>query len=216
MRMEAGIPKQFLPLNKRPLLSYSIEAFSQVKPDLDIYLVMHPDFKEAWKDLCLNYRIEFPCFLVDGGENRTESVFNGLKAIALRNIDSPPEFIAIHDGVRPIIRPLWIEMGFKDAQLHGSSIPCIPLKDSLRILTNNGSQSVNRELYKIVQTPQIFPFKELYQAYLRRKKESYSDDATLFEDFDHSIYLSSGHQENLKITYPSDLGMAEFLLNRKD
>lgn len=215
-RMGSALPKQFLPIQNRPLLFITLEAFIQSKTKPEIFLVMHQDHLERWNNYCEEWNFREPHRLVPGGKTRSESVYFGLKAIEQSmGIQNFPDWIAVHDAVRPLIRPSFIDSGFEFAQKMGNSIPSISLKDSLRKVDIHGSKAVAREEYRLIQTPQIFPGRALYVAYKESINALFSDDASLFETFGNNIHLSEGDQENIKVTYPSDLVLVEYILNQR-
>jgi len=207
--MKAGIPKQFLLLGCRPLLMYSVDAFYHAVPGISIILTLPRQYIKAWNILCSDYSFSTPCRVVEGGETRFHSVKNGL--------DAAPEegLVAIHDGVRPLVSAELIMRSFDAAEQFGNSIPAIPVIESLRILENGGSHPLERKNYRIIQTPQVFGVTSLRDAYKQPYREAFTDDATVFEGTGATIHLIEGDTENIKITTPDDLIIAECLLEPK-
>jgi len=195
----------------------TMEAFFLSKTKPDIFLIMHADHLDRWKEYCENYDFKIPHTLIPGGKTRSESVFKGLKEMVNQfGEESLPDWIAVHDAVRPLLSPDFIDSGFNFAKKMGNSIPGLPLRDSIRKVDQTGSFALPRENYKLIQTPQIFPGKDLLKAYLNTIGENFSDDASLFESCNHTIHLMEGEQENIKITYPLDLLIAEQILNKRE
>ncbi|MCI5057428.1 MAG: 2-C-methyl-D-erythritol 4-phosphate cytidylyltransferase [Flavobacteriales bacterium] len=200
-RMQSKIAKQFLKINDKPILQYTIEAFQaqQVK----IVLVLPPSQIQFWENQSQNIDYE----IVAGGMSRFHSVKNGLSKI--------PEdaLVAIHDGVRPLLSSDLIERCFKAASQFESAIPCIPVIDTLREVINDKSKHVNRQNFRAIQTPQTFKSSIIKKAYLQDFNEDFTDDASVFESSGHVVHLVEGEPKNIKITRPQDLLFTEFFLN---
>lgn len=204
-RMQSEIPKQFLLLRKLPILCRTIQKFYDFDAKISIVLVLPENQFGYWKSLCAKHDFKILHQLVKGGKTRFESVKNGLALIP------DDKLIAIHDGVRPLISLLVIKNCFKKAEESGSAIPVISINESLRSLTNDGSKIINREEILIVQTPQVFHSTVLKKAYQQAFQDSFTDDASVFEAFGKNIALVDGNRENIKITQPQDLKIAEAL-----
>jgi 2-C-methyl-D-erythritol 4-phosphate cytidylyltransferase len=205
-RMNNKTPKQFLLIAEKPLLFHSINTFYNFSKDLSIILVLPTLQIEKWKSLCNEYNYNVPHIIVEGGKTRYNSVKNGLKLI------DEPALIAIHDGVRPLVSHKTISNSYNGAEKNGTAIPVVNINDSLRELYDNKSKSVNRNNYKIVQTPQCFKSEILHKAYQQNYDESFTDDASVVEKTGIRIFLVEGNMENIKITTPYDLLIAEFLM----
>lgn len=208
-RMQAQLPKQYLPLLGKPILMHTLEVFSTVSPQLQLVLVLPAHDFEYWEALCKEYNFSTPHQLVAGGSSRFQSVRNGLGQV-------PDEaLVAIHDGVRPLIAPAIIQNAYQLAAEKGSAVVAVPLKDSLRQLTAEGrSQSAKREDYCLVQTPQTFQAAAIRKAYQLPEQPLFTDCASVAEAAGLSIYLAEGSYRNLKITTPEDLLVAEALLKQ--
>lgn len=202
-RMGADMPKQFLEISGKPVLMHSVERMREALPDAGIVVVLPEDQISFWNELIVDAQLEVEHKAVAGGASRTESVRNGLAAL-----NSNEGVVGIHDGVRPCFSLEMVQECFAKAEEVGAAIPAFSVTSSLRKLTDDGSEAVDRSIYKEVQTPQCFNLKELNLAYSKADKE-YSDDASLMEAFGHAIYLVEGDRDNIKITYPSDIAMAE-------
>jgi 2-C-methyl-D-erythritol 4-phosphate cytidylyltransferase len=206
-RMHSAVPKQFLLLNGVPVLMHTINAFhySDTKPQ--IIVVLHPDSHQYWNDLCKEHNFNIPHQLVSGGETRFHSVKNGISLIG-----DDDAIIAIHDAVRPLVTKEIIDESFDCAEKYGNAIVAIKSRDSVRQIKNNRSQSLNRDEIYLIQTPQTFQAAQLKKAYLQTYQESFTDDASVVEQTGVNINLVGGSYQNIKITFPEDIAIAEFLL----
>ena len=214
-RMNAGIPKQFLLLNGKPLLMYSLEAFYHAFPEISMVLALPAEHFHSWQKLCDQYFFMIPHQVVAGGETRFLSVKN-----ALSTLDGDG-LVAIHDGARPLISESLIRTAFLTAGQSGNCIPVIPATESLRILSGDihhiascCSVRLPREDVRIVQTPQVFYLATLKKAYDQEFRDSFTDDATVAESIGETIHLIDGDPANIKITHPYDLTAAESILRK--
>lgn len=207
VRMGAVLPKQFLLLAGKPLLMLTMQAFADACPEAEIILVLPVEHKPLWNALCRDYAFSIPHQIATGGETRSASVKNGLNLIT-----SPEAVVAIHDGVRPLVKAGVILEGFRLAETYGSAIPVIRLDDSVRLVTEEGSRPVDRNALRSVQTPQCFRLSLLKEAYQRQHPEGFTDDASLVEASGYPVKLFEGSRDNIKITTPADLQLAEAVL----
>ena len=205
-RMGTEIPKQFLLLNGKPIILHCIQHFLDFDPDIKIIIVLPESHITLWKTICSDFSFHVEHSIAMGGETRYQSVKNGLELV--NNCD----FIAIHDSVRPNINSKFVENCFSQAVKNGNAIPAISLNESLRELTGTENKPLNRENVRIIQTPQVFSFTLLKEAYLLPYENKFTDDATVFESYRQKIHLIPGLQENIKITLPSDLLYLEWRL----
>ncbi len=205
-RMQSETPKQFMFLQKRPVLMHSINSFFNYNNNLELRLVLPESEIETWQYLCneLDFKIKHKIFA--GGETRFHSVKNGLKDI------SSPSLIAIHDGVRPLVSESTISNCFDLAEQQGTAIPVMPLTESIREVIEEDSFAKQRIHYRRVQTPQVFQSDLLLDAYNAEYEEDFTDDASVVEKAGYKIYLAEGNEENIKITTPLDLVIAEALI----
>lgn len=208
-RMGSELPKQFLTLAGKPILAHTLDSFYRFDPTIELVVVLPASQQEYWKQLCADYRIDIPHRIASGGETRFHSVRNGLALL-------PDEgLVAIHDGVRPLVAHAVIEACFQTAQTYGGAIPTLPLTDSLRqILPEGNSRAEDRSRFVTVQTPQTFRCREIKQAYDQPYRATFTDDASVYEAAGYTPHLVQGNRENLKITLPIDLALAEILLTR--
>lgn len=207
-RMGSEIPKQFLPIAGKPILMHTLEAFHSFNTSDQLLLTLPEDWHEYWRNECSKLNFNIPHELVTGGEERYHSIQNALN-VAKGNI------IAVHDGVRPLVCEKTIKRCFETAERIGSAVPVIPAKESVRWTKNNVSKSVPRQEYVLVQTPQVFHAHILRKAYTLPFEPNFTDDASLVEKAGFSINLVEGNEENLKITHPIDLMLAEVLFKQR-
>ena len=208
-RMASDLPKQFLPLGKVPVLMHTLRNFFEYDSSLQLILVLPQNQISFWKELCLKYDFTIEHQIVEGGETRFESVKNGLSLVA------DCELIAIHDGVRPLVSHETIARCFLCASEHGAAIPVLAVNESIREGTMNESVPVNRSRYFVVQTPQVFKASIIQKSYNQNWNPQFTDDASVVEYSGIPVHLVIGNRENIKITFPEDLQIAElFLKNR--
>jgi 2-C-methyl-D-erythritol 4-phosphate cytidylyltransferase len=202
-RMRSDIPKQFLLLRGKPILMHTIERFYNFCNDIKIVVVLPNDEIERWQHLCSEYHFTIQHDVIQGGETRYHSVKNGL---ALVDNDC---IVGIHDGVRPLVSTLVIEKCYNEAASGKAIIPVIPAVDSLRMVTATGNTAIDRSTIRLVQTPQVFPSNMLMDAYKQGYTPTFTDDASVVESFGLAITLVDGNIENIKITNPIDLTIAD-------
>lgn len=208
LRMGSSIPKQFLPVNGLPVLMRTIKRFREYDNNLKIILVLPEEQHEYWNELCKNYHFTDAYAVVSGGETRFHSVSNGLAVIP----DDAVGVVGVHDGVRPFPSVEVIGRCFETARTAKAVIPVVPVVETLRhIVDAEATETVSRDNYRLVQTPQTFDIQLLKEAYARPYQDSFTDDASVVESFGHKITLVEGNRENIKITTPFDLRVARIL-----
>jgi 2-C-methyl-D-erythritol 4-phosphate cytidylyltransferase len=207
LRMNNNIPKQFLLIKDRPVLMHTINKFKIYSESIEVRLVLPHAQIPYWKELCNKYQFTVQHQIFHGGDNRFLSVKNGLSGIQNEGL------IAIHDGVRPLVSKDTIQKCFETAQKTGTAIPVIDVVETLREQRLEMSYTVNRSNFKIVQTPQVFNNQVITKAYQQPYKESFTDDASVVESIGHPISMVEGNSENIKITRPIDLTIAEAIMN---
>lgn len=208
-RMGTEIPKQFLMLQNKPILLHTIEKFVQTVPEISIILVLPKSQISYWINLC-SEQIHIPAHeIVTGGETRFHSSYNGILSI-----QEDEALVAIHDGVRPFPSEKSILNAFQQAEEKGNAVFAVDSKDSIRKWNANKQnfEAVKREEIKIIQTPQIFKLSSLQEAFNKGYKPFYTDDASVVENNGEEIHLIEGNYENIKITTPEDLLLAEVIL----
>lgn len=209
LRMGADIPKQFLPIGGKPVLMRTIERFREYRRDLSIILVL-PEAQQAyWKELCTEYGFDIPHRLANGGSTRFESSKNGIAAIP----NGEEGFVAIHDGVRPFVSTDTIARCFEAVEESYAVIPVMPVTDTLRYIDRQGGgKNVLRSDYRTVQTPQVFDLALLRRAFDQPYQDAFTDDASVVESLGCPVAMVEGNRENIKITTPFDIAVAETLL----
>ena len=206
LRMNSELPKQFMKLEGTPVLMRTLSAFFNADPAIKIILVLPKAHHNLWSELVEKHAFGIRHEVVAGGETRFQSVYNGLQWVDGEGV------VAIHDGVRPLVTPEVINKSYMIAMEEGSAVTVVPSKDSIRMKTADGSMSVERSDYLLVQTPQTFRISQIKSAYSRGEKSSFTDDASVFEDAGYDITTVDGDYRNLKITTPEDLTIATCLL----
>ena len=202
LRMGGSIPKQFLLLKGLPILMRTINQFTQVFPNVEVIVVLPTEQVSYWKKLCVVHDFGTSHQIAVGGNTRFHSVENGL-ALVKEGV------VGIHDAVRPLVSKETIERCFKEAQKAGNAVPYIPINDSMRKVDGQQNYQVDRDQYKIIQTPQVFHASAIKDAFKQGFQDSFTDDASVLEANNKRINLVEGNFENIKITRPSDLRMAE-------
>lgn len=205
-RMNSTIPKQFMQMEGVPILMHTLQRIHKFDPTLELILVLPASEIELWNTLCKKHVRLIPHQLVEGGENRFESVKNGLK-----HTDGF-ELIGIHDGVRPLVSDETLRNCFEVAAIHGTAIPVLPAHESVRKGSLSHSTPVNRSDYFLVQTPQVFKSEIIHKGYLQQWRAEFTDDASVVEQIGVEVQMVYGNRENIKITYPEDLLIAETFL----
>ena len=216
LRMGSDIPKQFLPIGGKPVLMRTLERFRDYSPTLQIILVLPKAQQEHWKELCQKHNFTVAYQLADGGETRFHSVQNGLALIP----DDTQGVVGVHDGVRPFPSIDVIRNCYETARTAKAVIPVIPVVETVRkitqrkpsLLCNSSSITVPRDDYRLVQTPQCFDIQLLKAANRQPYNDGFTDDASVVEAFGTNITLVEGNRENIKITTPYDLKIAEVLI----
>lgn len=206
-RMGNQTPKQFLTVDGKPLLMLTIKAFSGVDPGIKIIIVLPEIYISFWKELCLTHAFKIPHQIAAGGAYRGESVRNGLNLIT-----EAEALVAIHDGVRPFASQETITTAYELASISGTAVPVCEINDSVRIVENGANRPFNRSSIRCIQTPQCFRLTILRKAYERLNIEDFTDDASLVESLGYTIRLFDGNPENIKITTPFDLIIADALI----
>ncbi len=205
-RMGAQIPKQFIDLNGVPILVRTLNKFIASSAN-QLVLVLPENQLSNWQKIKEYIGFNAPLTVVIGGNTRFESVKNALNALS-----DEEAIVAIHDGVRPFISTQQINRSFEEAEMHGSAVNSIQLKDSIRLVINDSSQAKDRSQYRLTQTPQTFTLPKLKAAYQAIQNGAvFTDDASVWEHAGYPLHLIEGEELNFKITTPEDLRLAESL-----
>ncbi len=211
-RMKSTLPKQFMLLDGVPVLARTIEAFTEALPGAPIVVVLPAAQIDFWRDYAARFDVKKHSLAV-GGQERFHSVLSGLKA--LLELGEGVEFVAVHDGVRPLVSRELIRRTLECAMLHGAAVPVIEATDSYRRVTGSGSEIVDRRPLRLVQTPQIFLTDYLRRAYKQPFDSTFTDDASVVERAGMSVTLCEGERSNMKITTRDDLTVAAALLETR-
>ena len=206
LRMGSDLPKQFLPIGGKPVLMHTIEAFHHFDRTMKIILVLPQEQQTYWQELCAKHSFVIEHTVVDGGETRFHSVKNGLACVN-------SGLVGVHDGVRPFVSPEVIKRCYELAAIKKAVIPVIDVVETVRHITETGSETVSRNDYKLVQTPQVFDAELLKQAYAQAYTPFFTDDASVVEAMGIPVCLVEGNRENIKITTPFDLKISSALVN---
>lgn len=207
-RMGSQEPKQFIEIGGLPVLMHTIKQFYLADASTDLIVVLPQQQIARWAQLVEQHSFGIPHRVTSGGATRFQSVKKGLR------LAHGHALVAIHDGVRPFTGTQTINAAFAMAAAKGSAVVAISLKDSIREITKAGSVAKVRSNYRLVQTPQVFNLKLLKEACETEEKPFFTDDASVYEYAGHMVYLVDGHPENIKITTPEDLLIAETLLKK--
>ena len=206
LRMGGEVPKQFLPVGGLPVLMRTMLRFREYSPDLQIILVLPKAQQDYWQSLCRQHQFNVAYLLADGGHTRFHSVQNGLALIP----DDAEGVVGVHDGVRPFVSVDVIRRCYEGAREKKAVIPVIPVVETLRHVTEGTKP---RDEYRLVQTPQVFDIQLLKAANRQPYRDAFTDDASVVEAYGVAVTLVEGNRENIKITTPGDLNMAEAVIS---
>ncbi len=215
-RAGGDLPKQFRFLQGRPMLWWSLKAFADAMPGIEIIVALHPSFFDEWDHLCESMPASerVPHKVVAGGRSRAESVSNALMEIA----SEEDGFVAVHDAARPLVSERMIIRGFEVSREKGFGVvPVVAVTDSLRRVDGDESVAVDRADFVAVQTPQVFPCHLLHSAFAQANvlDKRLTDDASVAEAARQKVGLYPGEAVNMKVTNPQDFAVADMLLSEK-
>ena len=205
LRMGGEVPKQFMPVGGMPVLMHTLRRFREYSAHLQIIVVLPHDQQDYWHQLCMKHHFDADVLLADGGQTRFHSVQNGLALIP----DDAQGVVGVHDGVRPFVAVDVIRRCYDEARRHKAVIPVVPVVETLRHVPTQ--KNVLRSDYCLVQTPQTFDIQLLKAANRQPYRDSFTDDASVVEAYGHAVMMVEGNRENIKITTPFDLQVAEVL-----
>lgn len=208
-RMKNELPKQFIPINGKEIIIYTIRKFRQYDPALKIIVAVNKNYIDLLKKILTENKIENVA-IVEGGEKRFHSVKN-----ALAICKEPGAVIGIHDAARPLVSVQTIKNCFETAQQKGNASPAITIAETIRESVNGSNKAANRDNFKIIQTPQCFIASKIKAAFELPYSENFTDDASVLEAHGEKINLVEGNVENIKITHPRDLIIAKALLENE-
>jgi 2-C-methyl-D-erythritol 4-phosphate cytidylyltransferase len=214
VRMGADVNKQYLPLAGKPILARSIAACLATRCFSDIIVIVTPGEEEQFRrDVLLPFFPNQRIITVPGGRERQDSVRNGLQAVS-----AGTGLVCIHDGARPLVKPALFRHCLDEAEKTGAAIAAVPVKDTIK--TVSGSRVLAtppRDTLWAVQTPQAFLLERLAQAHEKAAREGFcaTDDAALLEHYGYPVHVVLGDYENIKVTTPDDLVLAEAFWGRR-
>lgn len=210
LRMGGDLPKQFIPLEGMPVLMRTVRRFYDYDPSLNIIIVLPKDQQDYWRKLCGDYHFDIPHRIADGGSSRFESSKNGLSLVP----DDEEGVVGIHDGVRPFVSREVIARCFETAHEEYTAIPVLPATDTLRYVDDRtgNTYTVDRSMFRLVQTPQVFDISLAKQAFDQPPREQFTDDASVIESLGVKVNTVEGNRENIKLTTPFDLEVAKVIL----
>lgn len=208
LRMGLKTPKQFFELLGKPVIIHTIELFINAFPDIEIVVVINPKWFNLWEKIRFKFPFKNVFITIEGGPTRFHSVKNGLHTIPLED-----SVVGIHDAVRPLVGEDVIHAAYKEAEIFGNAIPVVPVYESIRLKDGPFNEPIDRNKLVIVQTPQCFQTGLIKNAYRQNYDEKFTDDALVLENLGEKIRLIEGNIENIKITKPSDITIAETYMN---
>lgn len=206
-RMGGALPKQFMMLDNEPILARSINRMHEALPAAEIVVVLPEEHVELWKNIAARFDVARHKIAL-GGKERFHSVKNGLAALS-----DEVAIVGIHDAVRPLASKKLIIKLFLEAENNTAVIPVVAPIDSYRIVESDNSHIIDRSALRMVQTPQVFQAEALRKAYEQPFSSTFTDDASVMEAAGHKVTLVEGERENIKITTPSDMLIAEAIIN---
>lgn len=216
LRMSADIPKQYLKLQNRPILAITADKFDRcVLIDGIILVVPAGDVDFCKKNIVEKYGLKKVIGVIAGGERRQDSVRAGIEAT-----NGKYDAVLIHDGVRPLVNQKTIVRAINALKKNRAIITAVPAKDTIKKIGEGGYvlKTYDRMHLCLVQTPQVFRYKDIFNAHIKALKEGWNevtDDALLMEKMNIPVKIIPGSEDNIKITTPFDLEYAEFLLSKK-
>ena len=208
-RMGTTVPKQFLLLQDKPIIWHTISTFINAFADIEIILVLPESFIEEGNLIVETFTTSHKITCIIGGKTRFESVKNGLALVEENSI------VFVHDAVRCLLTNQLIKQCYLQAIEKGSAIPAIMATDSIRIVEGNTSAIADRNKVRLVQTPQTFKSDILLEAFKQTYNDKFTDEASVVESLGKEIFLIEGDYDNIKITRPIDLLIAEKILQER-
>lgn len=210
-RFGSDLPKQYQLLQGKPVLMRTIEAFDGIADR--VVVVIDPAMENTWQQMCTEHSFTFDHDIVFGGSTRFASVKNGLQFVGKKYADSllrsEDIAIAVHDAARPFADPALIRRSFELAHHGQGNVLGIRSSNSVRLGTSERSSAIDREQVWLIQTPQTFPAKELFDAFEQEEEQSFTDEASVVEKKGYNVLIVEGSPKNIKITYPEDFVIAQ-------
>ena len=212
IRMGGTVPKQFLELNGKPILYYTLKTLQDCGIISELILVVP---EKEYDNACTDWlgKPEIVTKVVVGGKKRQDSVYNGFCELSQKT-----EIVLVHDGVRPFLSHQMIQKSVDAAREYGAAITAIPVNDTIKRVDDSGlvSQTVDRDGLWRVQTPQVFRYELLQEAFKKANSEKFygTDEGTLIEHLGKPVKVVEGSEQNIKITRPEDLRLSEILISK--
>ncbi len=208
-RMGTVVPKQFLTVEGKSILLHTIDQFVAAFSDINFVIVLPAGYIQEGQDLIASSGLTQAFQFVAGGDTRFQSVKNGLGKVAQDAI------VFVHDAVRCLLTPALIQRCYQQAVEKGSAIPAVSSTDTIRLMDGDTHHVVDREKVMMIQTPQTFNAALLINAFEQTYQSSFTDEANVVEASGTPVYLVDGEFENIKITRPLDLAIAEYILAKR-
>lgn len=209
-RMGGTLPKQFMMLGNNPILVQTINRVREALPVAEIVVVLPEEHIALWHNLAARFDVAVHK-VVAGGKERFHSVKAGLGALS-----EEVRYVAVHDGVRPMVSKKLIIRLILEAEKYVAVVPAVAPVDSCRVVRGDTSQVIDRAALRLVQTPQVFQAEALRRAYEQEFSTVFTDDASVVEAAGYDIHLCEGERHNIKITTPEDICIAEALIAMED
>jgi len=208
-RMGTSIPKQFLPIQGKSILLHTVSQFVAAFWDIDFVIVLPADFIQEGQNLIASSGLTQHVQFAEGGDTRFQSVKNGLAHVA------PDAIVFVHDAVRCLLTPALVQSCYNQALEKGSAIPAVSSTDTIRVVEGAKHHVVDRAHVMMIQTPQTFNAALLIKAFEQAYQPNFTDEANVLEASGTEVYLIDGEYENIKITRPLDLAIAEYILAKR-
>jgi len=208
-RMGSVVPKQFLDIQGKPILLHTIDQFVAAFSDIQLVVVLPEAYIQEGKELLTKNGFTKNIVFVAGGDTRFQSVKNGLSQVKESAI------VFVHDAVRCLLTPALIQRCYQQALEKGSAIPAVNSTDTVRLIKGDMNEVFDRESVMLIQTPQTFQSDLLLAAFNQTFDPSFTDEANVVEAAGSPVHLVDGEFENIKITRPLDLAIAEYILAKR-
>jgi 2-C-methyl-D-erythritol 4-phosphate cytidylyltransferase len=208
-RMGSVVPKQFLEIEHKAILLHTIDQFVAAFADIEIVIVLPEVYINEGKKIIENNKFKNTFDFVVGGETRFQSVKNGLSKVTTSSI------VFVHDAVRCLLTPALVQRCYQQAVEKGSAIPAVSATDTIRLMEGEKHHLINREDVMLIQTPQTFQSEILLKAFEQNYQASFTDEANVVEASGVPIFLVEGEFENIKITRPLDMAIANYILTKR-
>jgi 2-C-methyl-D-erythritol 4-phosphate cytidylyltransferase len=207
--MGTALPKQFLAIEGKSILLHTVDQFVSAFSDINFVIVLPADYIHEGENIIASSGLSQSFLFVAGGDTRFQSVKNGLAQA------DPASIVFVHDAVRCLLTPDLIQRCYQQAVEKGSAIPAVSSTDTVRITEGTKHHVVDRTNVMMIQTPQTFNAALLKKAFEQAYQPSFTDEANVLEASGKEVYLIEGEYENIKITRPLDLAIAEYILAKR-